>query len=326
MRIIDCQSHFFSAEYAGFLKQNKGRIQVAIDQGVYRISYGDDLLMTIKAADYSVSRKLSDMDRSNIEISVVGPNIPGPEMLDMELRAAGARIINNSTAEACQTNPTRLIGLAVLPFSSLDETLAEYEYATKTLGFKGIMLYSHLSGKQVDDSCFEALYRRIEADGTVIVLHPTVPEWAASIRDHSMIPMMGYMVDHSFALLRIILSGLLQRYPKLKIIQPHCGGVLPYLLPRIDEQTEVKRRGRDHIVKAPSAYYREVYLDIVSPSAKTARFALEFQGVDRMVFGSDHPWIAMKDMTQVLEELNLSTQDLAKVTYGNAARLFGLPD
>ena len=326
MPIIDCQSHFFSAEYAAFLKQNQGRIQIAIDQGVYRISYGDDLLMTIKATDYSVDRKLSDMDRSNIEISIVGPNIPGPEMLDMELRAEGARIINNATAEACQTNPARLIGLAVLPFSNLEETLAEYEYVTKTLGFKGIMLYSHLSGRQVDDPIFEDVFRRIAADGTVIVLHPTVPQWASSIRDHSMIPMMGYMVDHSFALLRIILSGLLERYPKLKIIQPHCGGVLPYLLPRIDEQTEVKRRGREHIVKAPSEYYRDVYLDIVSPSAKTARFALEFQGVDKMVFGSDHPWIAMKDMTQVLGELNLSAQDLAKVTYGNAARLFGLPD
>ncbi len=174
MPIIDCQSHIFSAEYANFLKRNKGRIQVAIEQGVYRIAYGDDLLMTIKAADYSVDRKLSDMDRSNIEISIVGPNIPGPEMLDMELRAEGARIINNATAEACLTNPARLIGLAVLPFSNLEETLAEYEYATKTLGFKAscsipisrvgkwmipfLKTFSVGSPPMVPSSCYTLLY------------------------------------------------------------------------------------------------------------------------------------------------------------------------
>lgn len=220
--------------------------------------------------------------------------------------------------------PGRFFGLAVLPFSSLKESLTEYERAVHTLGLRGVLLFSHLSTMQVDDPSLEVVYETASRDGVPLVLHPTVPQWADSIRDYAMIPMMGFMVDHSFAMLRLILSGVLERHPALKILQPHCGGILPYLLPRIDEQTEVKRRGRDHIVKAPSEYYRTVYLDIVSPCARTARFAFETMGADHMVFGSDHPWIAMKDMVAVLAAMQLTSDEQRKVASENAARLFSL--
>ncbi|MCK9287956.1 MAG: amidohydrolase family protein [Sphaerochaetaceae bacterium] len=324
MRIIDCQSHLFHREYAEFVTRHPGKISIGIENDFYLLHFNEDVHMRIRALDYSVEKKIQDMDRVGIDVSIIGSNIPGPEMLAMDLRSEGARIINNATAAACAKYPSRLVGLAVLPFSTIEETLAEYDRAINIQKMKGIQLYSHLSGFHVDDKRFEPLFERIEKDGTVIVIHPTVPEWAPSIRDHSMIPMLGYMVDHSFAMLRIILSGLLERYPLLKIIQPHCGGVLPYLMPRVDEQTEIKRRGREHIKKAPSEYYRSVYLDIVSPSAKTARFAFDYQGADKMVFGSDHPWITLKDMLEVLNQMGLTEEQKEAVLYKNAATLFGL--
>ena len=72
-----------------------------------------------------------------------------------------------------------------------------------------------------------------------IVMHPTVPTWGEAIKDHWMIGMMGLQVDNSFALLRLILSGILERHPNLQLVMPHVGGILPYMSGRIDHQTEV---------------------------------------------------------------------------------------
>ena len=90
---------------------------------------------------------------------------------------------------------------------------------------------------------FEPFYAAVAAKGVPLVLHPTVPIWGETISDHSMIPMMGFMVDTSFAMLRLILGGVLERHPQMHVVHPHCGGVLPYLMGRVVEQTEVKRRG-----------------------------------------------------------------------------------
>ena len=139
-----------------------------------------------------------------------------------------------------------------------------------------------------------------------------------------MIPMAGFMVDTSFAMLRLILGGALERHPQLKVVHPHCGGVLPYLMGRVVEQTEVKRRGRDHINQSPRETYRRVYLDLVSPSQLAVNFALDFAGADQLLFGSDHPWVSIDAIMQYVRALDCSDDEMAKILGGNARALFGI--
>ena len=137
-----------------------------------------------------------------------------------------------------------------------------------------------------------------------------------------MIPMLGLMVDTSIAMLRLILSGILERYPNLLIVHPHCGGVLPYLMPRIVEQTEVKGRGRDHITKSPAEYYQNVYMDIVSPSALAMQYVYDFSDADHLIFGSDHPWVKIEAILEHFNTLNISEKDKEKILGENACKLF----
>jgi predicted TIM-barrel fold metal-dependent hydrolase len=137
-----------------------------------------------------------------------------------------------------------------------------------------------------------------------------------------MIPMFGLMVDTSIAMLRLILSGTLERHPDLLIVHPHCGGVLPYLMPRVEEQTEVKRRGREHIRKPPGEYYRNVYLDIVSPSTLAMDFAYKTSSPDRLLFGSDHPWVRIEAILAHFRQLPIPEADQRKILGENACRLF----
>ena len=325
MNLIDCQSHIFSHDYAKLLMKNTGTIQARqLDDSIV-VRFNNDFSLTIKESDYAPSKKLADMDACCISMSIISPNIPSPDSLDIDLREEAAHICNDYTADLCHQYPNRFKGLAVLPFSSIEAVMSEYSRAIYRLGLSGIALFSNLGGRMVDDPYWDNLYAAAAADGIPIVLHPTVPTWANAISDYSMIPMIGFMVDHSFAMLRLILSGIMEKYPNLRIVQPHCGGVLPYVIPRIDEQTEIKHRGRDHITQPPSSYYRKVYLDIVSPSAETAKFALNFSGSHRLLFGSDHPWITIESMVQVIKSMGLTRAQFNAIGYNNAAALFNIP-
>jgi predicted TIM-barrel fold metal-dependent hydrolase len=275
-------------------------------------------------AVYDPIRKLQDMDRAGVDVSVLSVNMPGPERLSPELAPEGARLCNDYLAELCARYPDRFVGLASLPLQDVPASIAELDRAVDGLGLRGAVLFSHIGGRPVDAPEFEPFYVHAEARGVPLVLHPTVPTWGEAIKDHAMIPMLGLMVDTSIAMLRLILGGVLERHPGLQVVHPHVGGVLPYLMGRIEEQTEVKRRGREHITQPPGAYYSNVYLDTVSPSPLAMRYGYDFAGADRLLFGSDHPWVKIETMLELVKGLDIPDGERARILGLNAAELFGI--
>ncbi len=322
--IVDCQSHIFPREYAELLTRNRNSLRISGGDGVYQIDYGGVQRFRLNLDDYSPRSKLADMDRSGVDMSVISVNIPAPDMLEPQLALKGARICNDAIAALCAKHPDRFVGIASLPLNDLPAAIAELERAVSELDLRGVFLPSHVDGVHLDDPRFEPFYARVAALGVPLVLHPTVPVWADAIREHSMIPMAGFMIDTSFAMLRLILGGAMERHPQLKVVHPHCGGALPYLMGRVVEQTEVKRRGRDHISQSPRETYRRVYLDLVSPSQLAVNFALDFAGAGNLLFGSDHPWVTIDAIMQYVSELDCSPAEMALILGGNARELFGI--
>ncbi|MYD09238.1 MAG: amidohydrolase [Chloroflexi bacterium] len=320
--IVDCQSHIFPREYAELLTRNQNSLRTSGGDGVYVIDYGGVQRFRLDLDDYSPARKLADMDRSGVDLSVISVNIPTPDMLEPPLASEGARICNDAVAELCARHSDRFVGIASLPLNDVAAAIAELERAMSELDLRGVFLPSHVDGVPLDDARFEPFYARAAELGAPLVLHPTVPTWAGAISDHSMIPMAGFMIDTSFAMLRLILGGAMERHPQLKVVHPHCGGVLPYLMGRVVEQTEVKRRGREHITQSPRETYRRVYLDLVSPSQLAVNFALDFAGAGNLLFGSDHPWVTIDAIMQYVSALDCSEADMARILGGNARDLF----
>lgn len=320
--IVDCQSHIFPREYAELLKRNNNSLRTSGGDGVYLIDYAGVQRFRLDLDEYSPGRKLRAMDRAGVDMSVISVNIPTPDMLAPDLAVAGARICNDAIAELCQRYPQRFIGIASLPLNDIAEASRELERAARELDLRGIFLPSHIKGLPVDDKRFEPIYARAAELGMPLTLHPTVPTWGDAISDHSMIPMIGFMVDTSYAMLRLILSGIMERLPALKVLHPHCGGVLPYVMGRVVEQTEVKRRGREHISQSPRETYRRVYFDLVSPDSLAMDFIYRFAGADKLLFGSDHPWVSIEAIMGCLRELDCGDGDMAQILGGNAQRLF----
>ena len=322
MVIVDCQSHVFPKEYAEIIRKNTGSVQAQEKDGTYLVSYGEIYKFMLNTQVYDPKLKLKDMDAAGIDVSMVSTNIPGPERLLPELGLEGSRTINDYIAELCTKYPGRFYGLASLPLQDVPAAINELKRAVHDLDLRGIILYSHINGKPVDSPEFEPLYEQAEKLGIPLVLHPTVPTWGDVIKQYSMIPMIGLMIDTSIAMLRIILSGILERHPDLLIVHPHCGGVLPYLMPRVEDQTEVKGRGRENIKASPGEYYRKVYMDLVSPSALAMQYAYDFSDADHLLFGSDHPWVTIDTIMHHFNLLSISENDKAKILGLNACRLF----
>ncbi len=321
---IDAQSHVFPQAYAELLTRNSNTLQTTKIDKTYLINYADVQRFKLDLADYSVEKKIRDMDAAKIDMSVLSVNIPSPDLLDAELSVEGARLCNDYLADLCSRYPERFVAIASVPLNNVPSAIAELDRAIDELDLRGVFLVSHIAGKALDAAEFEPFYAHVAKRGVPLVLHPTVPTWGEAIKDHSMIPMLGFMVDTSFAMLRLILGGVLERHPSLKVVHPHVGGVLPYLMGRVEEQTEVKRRGREHISKPPNQYYQQVYLDLVSPSLQALEYAYQFAGAERLLFASDHPWVSIDSMMDLVLQMKVSVAEQKKIMGINAQTLFGI--
>ena len=321
---IDVQSHVFPKAYAEMFVDAPGSVHaVRTGPAQYLLRYGDIQQFQLNLEDYTPARKVEAMNRAEIDVSVLSVNIPSPSRLPPSRRLMGARLCNDYLADLIQNSQGRFIGIASLPLPDVADSIQELERAVKSLNLRGVFCCSHFDGTMLDDPALEPFYARVAALGVPLVLHPTVPTWAAHVRDHSMIPMAAFMMDTSFAMLRLILGGVLDRHPELKIVHPHAGGVLPYLMGRVEEQTEHKGRGREHISQPPGAYYERVYLDLVTPSAAAMRYALQHAGPRRLMFGSDHPWVSIETIQSYMHQgLDLPKDQMAQIQGANAARLF----
>ena len=166
---------------------------------------------------------------------------------------AVARMLNDYLAGIVRRHPARFFGLCVLPLQDEKAAQAELDRCIRQLGMRGILLYTNLAGRFPDEPQFRWLFARAEALDLPILLHPALPVTAPQVKGYEMISTLGNMFDDTIALTRIILSGLLDRHPRLKLVCPHLGGTLPFIIGRLDHQVSVLKRGPRYLKKPPGA-------------------------------------------------------------------------
>jgi aminocarboxymuconate-semialdehyde decarboxylase len=192
------------------------------------------------------------------------------------------------------------------------------------LGMKGILLYTNLAGRFPDEPEFRPLFARAVELDVPVLLHPAKPLTIDFVKGYEMTSSLGNMFDNTIALTRLIMSGVLDEFPKLKLVCPHLGGTLPYIIGRLDHQVTVLKRGPKNLTRTPSQYLKQVWLDIVSPLPLAMQFGVEFMGSDRLLYASDHPWVEPQLISDGLRSLKLPPADEARIFAENARRLFSL--
>jgi len=154
-------------------------------------------------------------------------------------------------------------------------------------------------------------------------LHPTDAVFVDMLEgyDGALHLSLGRVVEVSVAAMRLVLSGLMERHPNLKIVMSHTGGALPYQSGRMDKNTP-----RAKLPKPTSTYLKRMYTDTVSPHAAGMKFAIDYYGIDHVMYGTDYPCWDPATCLKLLEEIELSAADKQKLFYDNALRILGLRD
>lgn len=319
---IDCQSHLFVPEIVAIMEKRKTDPTV-FKKGADRYVKMGAWVRKILPKHMDIEAKVADMDANAIQVTALSINDPGPEWFGSDGPAV-ARLANNFIAGVAKQHPSRFIGLCVLPWQDMKATMKELERCIQELGMGGILVYTNLAGRYPDEPEFRPVFERAAKLGIPVLLHPAKPVTTEQVKGYEMTSSLGNMFDDTIGLTRIIMSGILDQLPDLKLVAPHLGGTLPFIIGRLDHQVKVLKRGPKYLTKAPSEYLRQVYLDIVSPLPLAMRFAYDMMGPDRLLFSSDHPWVDPKLIRDGLKSLKLPEEEENRIFGGNARRLFGI--
>jgi uncharacterized protein len=277
-------------------------------------------------------KRIAEMDAAGIDVQILSLTSPGTEQLEAADAVSLARDANDFLAAAVAKNPARFAGFATLPTASPDEAAAELERMVSNHNFKGAVINGHHRGRYLDDKFFWPILERAESLHLPIYLHPTQPPKpviAACYSGYSPIvnemlagPGWGWHIETAVHIIRLILGGVFDQYPKLQIMIGHLGEGLPFMLQRFDMMPMTLTK----LQRPISAYLRENLHYTISGFNFMAPFLnLLFEvGADRILFSADHPYASMSRARAFLEQLPVSTSDREKIAHANAERLFGL--
>ena len=278
-------------------------------------------------------RRLKSMDEAGITMQVLSNTGPGPDLVPGADGVAMAREMNDHLAQAVARHPDRFAGFAVLPMQSPDACAAELVRAVKELKFLGALINGTTEGRFLDHPSYDGILAAAVEHDVPIYIHPHLaPESVRQAYYSDLEPGAGRVLEaagwgwHSetaIHLLRMVLAGVLDRHPKLKIIIGHMGEMLPVMLDRIDA---VFQLDIDHLKRPISrAIYDQVWITTSGIFSQPPFIAaLQTFGIDRIMFSVDYPYAPNMKGRAFLNGAALSPADMAKLTHGNADALLKL--
>ncbi len=320
-KVIDFQAHFAPPGYLKVLSKRTDIPFVEKDGDTFLFHYGSGSHYHITKNSYDIQTKLAAMDKAGVEAQVLSMIIPGAEILDVKSSIELARVANDEMAEVVSKYPNRFTALTTLPLRDTEASLKELDRATDKLGFRGIMFFSNVAGMPLSDPKLWPLYEKAQKLDQPIFIHPTRPVMAEEVREYGLEIIVGFLFDTSLAALKLIFGGVLERYPALKLIVPHAGATLPYLLGRIDYQSALIPGSRDNLKAPPSEYVKKLYTDTVSMSAPALDYVYKLLGPDKLLFATDFPYWEMEPSVALVEQMQIPAQHKKGIFFKNARRL-----
>jgi len=291
-------------------------------------------------------KKLFDLDERFREMDRFGDyreiiSLPNPPIEDFATGDVGmslARIGNDAMAELCAQHPKRFpTFVAAVSMSDVEGSVAEARRAVTELGAGGIQIFTNIAGKPLDDPSFEPIFKVMAELDRPIWLHPArtaaMTDYAAEEKSrYEMWWCFGWPYETSVAMVRLVFSGMFDRYPGLKIITHHLGGMIPYYDGRIGPGLQVlgsRTLDEDYSKVLPSLkrphldYLHDFYGDtaLFGGGIHAVRCGLEFFGAEHVVFATDTPLGPIAPTIEVIRRLDISENDRYNIYCGNAERL-----
>ncbi len=273
--------------------------------------------------------RIADMDRQGVDVQLVSVATPMfGYFLPPERGLRLAREVNAEIASMTQRWPDRFLGLATLPMQDVAASIAELERAMTVDGFRGAELDTVVNGKSWDEPEFLPFFQAAEEMGAVLFYHPQPNN--NLIMEHfpryAMGNSFGVPLEDTLVVAALIFGGVLEKCPDLKVCIAHGGGPACFGMGRLDRGWRVRSEARVHIQRPPSYYQSRIYYDCITMSEPALRFLIDRVGIERVVLGSDWPYVGW-DPSPVawINSLESLTQDEKdRILSKNLEALLGL--
>jgi predicted TIM-barrel fold metal-dependent hydrolase len=273
--------------------------------------------------------RIKEMDEAGVDIQILSHGAPSAQKLAGDHAVALTKRVNDRLAAAVAAHPTRFAGFAALPTVDPAAAADELERTVTKHGFKGAMIHGLANGLFLDDKRFWPIFERAEQLDVPIYLHPSLPHpqvmdvyYKEYAKDFPMVirAAWGFTVETATIAIRLVLSGVFDKYPKLKIVLGHLGETLPFLVWRIDNA--LARPGGKQM-SFRDVFCRNFWITTSGNFSNPALLCCVMEmGVDRILFAIDWPFVPNRPGTKWMEDVPLCEEDKAKILSGNAKKLF----
>jgi 6-methylsalicylate decarboxylase len=276
--------------------------------------------------DWSPELALELMDASGIDIAITSLAQPGVQFAPADAARTLARRCNAYAAELSARWPRRFAAFALVPMHDIDDAVAEIEYCSETLRFAGACLFASYGEKFLGDPRFDPVLEALNARDAVVFIHPAYHPSSRSLD----LPWPGFMMEYLFdttrAAVNLLLSGALERFPRIRFILAHAGGVLPYFAWRLSVAPMIDPRlpqwPRDKILAGLRRYWYDIAL---SPGPGTMATLATVAAPERILYGSDWPFANARVIAEALKDYTadgfLTASQRAAIDRGNALAL-----
>ncbi len=273
-----------------------------------------------------IELRLKEMDRAGIDIQAVSP--APPQMYywaEPGLGAEIARMVNERLAEIVAKHPERFVGMGTVPLQDPGLAVSELVHSVKTLGMRGVEIAGNVNGMDLTDPRLglDKFFAKAEELGIVIFIHPGGFTQGERLMDHYFNNIIGNPLETTVAVSHLIFDGVMERYPKLKVVLPHSGGFLAHYWARMDHGHKARPDCRTVIKKKPSSYLEKFYFDTISFSPDMTRHLIERFGADHVLLGTDYPFdMGDEDPVGTIAKIpGISSAEKKQIEGMNAARL-----
>lgn len=276
--------------------------------------------------------RIAHMDDAGIDMQVIALTSPGVQIMDRNTAVSFAKIANDELADGVRRHPTRFAGMIAVAPQDPHEAAKEIERGVNQLGMHSVIINSHTHGEYLSDQKFWEIFEAAQAHDTPIYLHPNTPPasmigpFLESGLDGAI---YGFGVETGLHALKLITSGVFDRFPRLQVILGHMGEALPFWAYRLDYMHAATVRSNRYesvkpLQKKPSDYLRENFHITCSGMAwqKAIEFTQDLMGEDRVLYAMDYPYQYAIDEVHALDNMDMNPATKKKFYQTNAEALF----
>jgi len=332
--IIDAYAHISPPGYTEFVRQK------------YPVMYNNMLGPCVPLYDMDERFKIMDAYQGLVQVLTIGPVPPIEDFANEQQTVELARMANDEMAELIHKYRDKFVtAIALLPMNNPDAALKETDRAITELGFRGIYVHSNINGKPLDSPEFLPLWEKMAKYNLPIYIHP----WRGNdftdypveeISKYNIASTFGWPYETTVAMARFVFSGILEKYPNLKIVTHHCGGMIPYYQQRIYQHYGIAsmRSGERSafirtLSKAPLEYFKLFYNDTaIHGNTRALMCAYDLCGADHIVFGADMPlgdyyfgFRSYRQTIDAIEAMQITPEEKRKIFVDNALSLLRIP-